>query len=404
MTTETETTETETPPEITADYIAKTIPDPNDSSSLDALPVEQQERIAAAYTEGVVTDEEVEAARARLAAAAPASGEQTDEEKAAAEAAAAEAAAADKTNKVVEEDEKSEAEILAEAREARRKEYDTARAELRKTLDEPEPERLTDAHDEWEARQRKAFRDLDELRENYQNTADQEFIATNKALAGKHADVKASITLERAIEASPVFAGKMKIEGGIAGAEKVYRPWLERLVKANGGDVTKAEDVNKAYGRFLTDKTFAADATLETPANIQQILIALTAKDLVKQGFTPRGALTEAAERVGVGDAWDKEHVQSKVNEATGQQTKMVKGALAAKKGEVRTAPAGAPGPGQIQSETEPYDQDSANAYLKKLMDDEDEVLRKTGKLPVRSPKQEKYVASAMKILGKEGE
>jgi len=385
-----------TPPELTPEYIAEAT---SDAEKFDKLPIEEQERIASAFTEGKVTDEEVEAAREKLANPPP---EKTAEEIAAEHAAAAAAAGGGEKTETEESEEepvKSEAEILAEAREQRLKIYDEKRAELRKIIDKPEPERLTDAHDEWLTERNKALLELDELRENHLRQTDREFIDANRATAEKTQGSRAEAAVEKAISASPVFAGKMKLEGGIAAAEKLYQPWLDRVVKANGGDPSKPEDINAAYRRFLSDKTFAAAPDLQTPTNIHQILIALTARDLVKQGFTGRGALTEAAERLGVGKAWEEEHVQGRVNAATGVQTDLVKKALAAKPGEVRTAPAGAPGPSQIQSDTLPYDKESAEAFLTKLMDEEEAASKLTGKLPKRTEKQELYANKALEIL-----
>lgn len=270
-----------------------------DETKFAGVPLEEKERITGALHSGDLTDEQLlEAARAADVAVPPAEEPPADDEP------------APEPEPPVDDEPDPEPEVdpraaVAAKRAELRAKYNEDVAALKADIEAKEPEdKYSDEHDEWARKRSDALARRVELRDQLDAQLEEAETATYAEVTARTAGQRASVALSKVVTSEPEFAS-FKIKDVAKTVEKVYRPWLDRVVKANGGDPSKQEDVNAAWARFHSDPEFAKHPDIKSPEDLKDVLIAVTAYDgIVSRGMSPGAALRDAAEKNGVWGDW----------------------------------------------------------------------------------------------------
>lgn len=310
-------------PEITPDYVAGLTMKKGDDGEFvldeekfSGLPLEEKERITQAYHDGTITDEDVLEAARRAEEAPPAdeSGKGDEAPPADAETPADEAPPAEETPPAdgpkdepaerVDEIDPREA-IAARKRELRAKYNEEVNA-LKADIEAPEPaDKYSDEWEEWNRKRTNALSKRSDLRDQYDDEIEKVEASVYAEVSIKNAGARASAELGRLLSSDDLFKGRLSVTDIQKTVDKVYRPWLERLTKANGGDPSKQEDLNAAWTRFQRDPEFAKSPEADTPENIKDVIVAVMAYDgVVSRGLSPEAALIDAAAKNGVLGSW----------------------------------------------------------------------------------------------------
>lgn len=393
-------------PEITPDYVAglamKKSEDGEfvlDEERFNALPLEEKERITQAYHDGTVTDEEVLEAARRADEAPPA-----DEDEGAPPADEAEdAPPADEADEAEHEDDVDPRAAVAEKKRELREKYNQDIAALKADIEAPEPEdKYSDEWDEWNRKRTNALSKRSDLRDQYDDEIEKAEASVYAEVSTKNAGSRASAELGKLLSSDDLFKGRLSITNVKKTVDSVYRPWLERLTKANGGDPSKQEDLNAAWTRFQRDPEFAKSPEAATPENIKDVLVAVMAYDgVVSRGLSPEAALIDAAAKNGVLADWRRaaDSERSAKHEADLKaQAMSTKSALARRVAAKEPPTATGSGPLAPSSAPMPTDLASAQEWMEGYFARKDAAAAR-GRVYTMTPEEKKAHAAAEEII-----
>lgn len=330
---------------------------------LDPLDVDQLSEVARVIEAGEVTQEDIDAARGTAAAEETPAATTRTVAKPNTESEKIDEGEAVETARVVDLD----------AAKARRKAFDDKRAELKAIISAaaPNEDEFSQTYIDWKAKRDEARDQMADLVADFSTARDDEAIRLGERVQAEVRSRKAVTGLDSVINDEPIFKSNINLGMSVAEAQtKIYDPWIKAVVKANGGDPAKIEDVQAAYKRFNSDAAFSATPELKAPENLDAVIVAISARTLVeKHGYTPGAALRHTAETRGLWKTWqdnDRAAQEQRVQDALKGLGKRTTEALDRRDAAPKTAPLGRGAGSPRPSSGAPSDVQSAVAQLQR--------------------------------------
>lgn len=357
--------------ELTAEYVAGLTMEKDaetgefafSEEKFSAVPLEEKERITSALHAGDLTDEMLIAAAQAAAEAAPVADDADkpadDEQKPAPEP---------EPEAVSEPEEVDPRDAIIARKSEIRSQYNQDVAALKADIEAAEPEdKYSDEWDEWSRKRNAAITKRADLRDQLDEQLEKAETETYAEVSARTAGSRASASIGKLLASDDLFKGRIAVTDIHKTVESVYRPWLSRLVKANGGDPKKQDDINAAWARFQKEPEFAKSPEVASPDNLKDVLIAVTAYDgVVSRGLAPEAALIDSAIKNGVYGDWRAaaESERKARHEADLKAQAASTTAALARKGDAAPPAATGSGPLSPTSSPEPTDIASAQEWM----------------------------------------